>query len=181
MRFLFVNNHCISDPTAGVTQSLRTIMEWLADAGHECRILTTARFESRVTFTIEEHLQTQGIDASRLHPPPKHAKKQRVKERPVVDYAVKGVPVTLLMTRHNDEARPDRAEASQYLALLNRLLDDFAPDQLIACNGHPMIFESMARAREPRDHDRICRSRLRLLRSRGTSTTSTTRSRAVSS
>ena len=53
MRFLFVNNHCISDPTAGVTQSLRTIMEWLADAGHACHILTTARFESRVTFTIE--------------------------------------------------------------------------------------------------------------------------------
>jgi len=147
VRFLFVNNHCISDPTAGVTQSLRTIMEWLAVAGHECRILTTARFESRVTFTIEEHLQTQGIDASRLAPLPGHAKKPRVKERPVVDYAVKGVPVTLLLTRHNDETRPDRTEASQYLVLLNKLLDDFAPDQLIACNGHPMIFEAMARAR----------------------------------
>jgi glycosyltransferase involved in cell wall biosynthesis len=147
VRFLFVNNHCISDPTAGVTQSLRTIMEWLADAGHECRILTTARFESRVTFTIEEHLKAQGIDASSVAPPPRHAKKQRVKERPVVDYAVKGVPVTLLMTRHNDEARPDRAETSQYIALLSHLLDEFAPDQLIACNGHPMIFEAMARAR----------------------------------
>jgi PAS domain S-box-containing protein len=100
-----------------------------------------------VTFTIEEHLRTQGVDASRLIPPPRNAKKPRVKERPVVDYAVKGVPVTLLLTRHNDEARPDRAEASQYLALLNRLLDEFAPDQLIACNGHPMIFEAMARAR----------------------------------
>ena len=54
------------------------------------------------------------------------------------------------MTRHNDETRPDRAEASQYLALLNKLLDDFAPDQLIACNGHPMIFEAMARARSRR-------------------------------
>ena len=49
MRFLLANNHCISDPTAGVTQSLRTIVEFLADAGHECRILTTARFESAVT------------------------------------------------------------------------------------------------------------------------------------
>jgi len=148
VRFLFVNNHCISDPTAGVTQSLRTIMEWLADAGHECRILTTARFESRVTFTIEEHLRTQGVDASSLAPPPRRGTKPRVKERPVVDYTVKGVPVTLLMTRHNDETRPDRAESGQYLVLLNRLLDDFAPDQLIACNGHPMVFEAMARARE---------------------------------
>ena len=57
VRFLLVNNHCISDTTAGVTHSLRTIMEWLADAGHDCHILTTARFESRVTFTIEEHLR----------------------------------------------------------------------------------------------------------------------------
>ena len=36
---------------------------------------------------------------------------------------------------------------AQFLALLEHLLDDFAPDQLIACNGHPMIFEAMARAR----------------------------------
>src|SRR5258705_8057693 len=129
MRFLLINNHCISDATAGVTQSLLTIMEWLADAGHECRILTTARFESRVTFTIEEHLRTQGVDAASLLPPARtldrSGKKRR--ERPVVHYTVRGVPVTLLMTRHNDEARPNHAEASQYLVLLNKLLDDFAP------------------------------------------------------
>src|SRR6202140_5502770 len=69
VRFLLANNHCISDPTAGVTQSLRAIMEWLADAGHACHILTTARFESSVTFTIEEHLTAQGLDMARLAPP----------------------------------------------------------------------------------------------------------------
>ena len=151
MRFLLANNHCISDPTAGVTQSLRTIMEWLADAGHTCRILTTARFESAVTFTIEEHLRQQGVDLSLLPskggPPKRSRKNRRVADRPVVHYAVRDVPVTLLWTRCNDESRPDRAEAAQYLALLDETLDDFAPDQLIACNGHPMIFEAMARAR----------------------------------
>ena len=152
MRFLLVNNHCISDRTAGVTQSLRTIMEWLADAGHVCYILTTARFESSVTFTIEDHLRQQGVDVSRLAPPhgpsKRSGKKRRVADRPVVHYTVRGVPVTLLLTRHNDESRPDRAEARQYLALLEKLLDDFAPDQLIACNGHPMILEAMACARK---------------------------------
>ena len=150
MRFLLVNNHCISDPTAGVTHSLRTIMEWLADAGHACHILTTARFESRVTFTIDDHLREQGVAV-----PPSAStggrkssgKKGRAAQRPVVPYAVKGVPVTLLMTRHNDEQRPDRAEAAQYLGLVDRLLDEFAPDQVIACNGHPMVFEAMTRAR----------------------------------
>jgi glycosyltransferase involved in cell wall biosynthesis len=55
--------------------------------------------------------------------------------------------VTLLLTRQNDLRRPDRAEAGQYLALLDRLLPDFAPDVLIAVNGHPMIFESVRDAR----------------------------------
>jgi len=147
-----VNNHCISDSTAGVTQSLRTIMEWLADAGHVCHILTTARFESAVTFTIEDHLAKQGVDASRFappHGPSRRSGKQRrvAADRPVVNYTVRDVPVTLLLTRHNDESRPDRAEARQYLALLDALLGEFAPDQLIACNGHPMILEAMARAR----------------------------------
>jgi glycosyltransferase involved in cell wall biosynthesis len=64
-----------------------------------------------------------------------------------VRYAVKNVPVTLLLTRHNDESRPDRGETAQYLGLLDGLLSDFAPDQMIACNGHPMILEAMARAR----------------------------------
>jgi glycosyltransferase involved in cell wall biosynthesis len=136
-----VNNHCISDPTAGVTQSLRTIVEWLADAGHACHILTTARFESPVTFTIEEHLKQQRADL------PRRAPAGGPRGRPVVHYAVKDVPVTLLLTRHNDESTPDRAEAAQYLALFEHLLDDFEPDQLIACNGHPMILEAMARAR----------------------------------
>ncbi|MGH9372871.1 MAG: glycosyltransferase family 4 protein [Vicinamibacterales bacterium] len=151
MRFLLINNHCISDPTAGVTQSLRTIMEWLADAGHACHILTTARFESPVTFTIEDHLGQQGVALSDLRPPDGHtgrsARKRRAADRPVVHYTVRDVPVTLLLTRHNDEARPDRAEATQFLALVDHLLNDFAPDVLIACNGHPMILDAMTHAR----------------------------------
>ncbi len=148
MRVLLVNNHCISDPTAGVTQSLRTIVEWLSDAGHACHVLTTARFESRVTFTIEEHLRSQGVDAVAA---PRRADRTRPEgrraARPVVRYSVGNVPVTLLMTRHNDESRPDERESRQYLGLFDALLDEFAPDQLIACNGHPMIFSAMSRAR----------------------------------
>ena len=146
MRFLLVNNHCISDPTAGVTQSLRTIMEWLADAGHDCRILTTARFESAVTFTIDEHLRARGVDVPRLPPRSKHAISVAA-SRPVVHYAVGDVPVSLLLTRHNDESRPDAAESRRYLSLVDETLDAFEPTHLIACNGHPMILEAMARAR----------------------------------
>jgi glycosyltransferase involved in cell wall biosynthesis len=151
VRFLLVNNHCISDPIAGVTQSLRTIVQWLADAGHDCRVLTTARFESAVTFTIEEHLAQQGVPRAALESSSVHARRSskaaRAANRRVVQYAVRNVPVTLLLTRHNDEKHPDRGEAAQYLALVDRLLTEFAPDVLIAANGHSMIFESMRRAR----------------------------------
>ncbi len=151
MRFVLVNNHCISDPTAGVTQSLRTIVEWLTDAGHECHVLTTARFEGRVTFTIEEHLRGRGVaplqEAGEGQKSERRRRGPRMARRPIVRYEVGKVPVTLLMTRHNDESLPDRAESAQFLALFEQLLDQFRPDLLIACNGHPMIFEAMARAR----------------------------------
>jgi glycosyltransferase involved in cell wall biosynthesis len=145
VRFLLVNNHCISDPTAGVTQSLRTIMGWLSDAGHACHILTTARFESRVTFTIEEHLRQRGVDVSVSNDVSHGNRRPR---RPIVRYTAGGVPVTLLLTRHNDEARPNRAEAAQYHGLVEQLLEEFVPDQLIACNAHPMIQGAMALARK---------------------------------
>ena len=150
MRFLLVNNHCISDPIAGVTQSLRTIVEWLAEAGHECRVLTTARFESAVTFTIDEHLAGLGVamPASAADAGARRgSKRSRQASRPVVRYAVGNVPVTLLLTRHNDETRPDRGEATQYLNILDTFLREFRPDVLIAVNGHPMIFEALRDAR----------------------------------
>jgi glycosyltransferase involved in cell wall biosynthesis len=135
VRLLLINNHCISDPTAGVTQSLRTIVEWLAEEGHDCRVLTTARFEqARVSFTIGEHLAERGVRID--------------KGASAVEYYVGRVPVTLLLTRHNDETRPNRAETSRYLAVFESLLSEFGPDQLIACNGHPMIFGAMERARK---------------------------------
>jgi hypothetical protein len=150
VRFLLANNHCISDPTAGVTQSLRTIVEWLAEAGHECRVLTTARFESPVTFTIEEHLRQQDAEVADLpgdRPPRASGRKRRARSRQVARYVMGHVPVTLLMTRHNDESRPDHAEGRQYMALLSEMVEEIAPDVLIACNGHRMIFEAMAHAR----------------------------------
>ncbi len=113
MRVLLTNNHCISDPTAGVTQSLRTIVEWLADEGHECRVLTTARFEARVTFTLAEHLAQHGVSLS-------------PSDR-LVHYQVGRVPVTLVVTRHNDEARPNRKESAAYLAHFDELLETFRP------------------------------------------------------
>ena len=138
MRVLLINNHCISDPTAGVTQSLRTIVEWLAAEGHECRVLTTARFEARVTFTLAEHLAEHGVKMSAA---------DRLVRYQVGRVDVGRVPVTLVVTRHNDEARPNRKEAAAFLRAFDEEIGAFRPDLLIACNGHAMIFEALSRAR----------------------------------
>jgi glycosyltransferase involved in cell wall biosynthesis len=137
VRFLLINNHCISDPTVGVTQSLRTIMKWLSDAGHACHILTTARLESK-QLAVEEHLRDLGVGM---------AVAPDDSGRTVVHYQTGGVPITLLATRHNDEASPDPGEMQQFLGLVGDLLGDFAPDQVIACNAHPMIQAALAGAR----------------------------------
>ena len=113
MRFLLINNHCISDPTAGVVQSMRTLMRWLVEAGHECRVLTTARFETPVPFTIDHHLAGLGVT---IHWTGEAAKKRsRVRQkkarpsptRDVARFTLDGSRVTLLKTRHNDEGFPD--------------------------------------------------------------------------
>ena len=105
-------------------------------------MLTTARFESPVPFTIEAHLERLGVSLPRGG-----ASRQRKGEREVIGYHVGHAPVTLLMTRHNDESRPDRREAAQYGSICSRLMEEFAPTHLIACNAHPMIRSAMSHAR----------------------------------
>jgi glycosyltransferase involved in cell wall biosynthesis len=138
VRFLLINNHCISDPTAGVTQSLRTMMSWLSEAGHACEVVTTARVERQAAFDLERFLRDRASEGTRDRARGAAA---------VATYRIGAMPVFLLRTRHHDEARPDRAEAAQYVALVEARLRDHAPDLLIACNAHPMIGESLARAR----------------------------------
>ncbi len=151
MRFLFINNHCITDPTAGVTRSLWTMLRWLVAAGHEVRALTTARFESLVPFSFDEHLAGLNVRIRWDH---ERKSQQRTKRtqgarsgRRVARFRLHGVAVTLLATLANDESAPDAREQAQYLKLFGQLCDEFSPHQLIAANGHSMIRAAMAEAR----------------------------------
>jgi glycosyltransferase involved in cell wall biosynthesis len=144
VRVLVINNHCLNDPTAGVTQSLRTIVQWLSEAGHACEVVTTARVEAPGAFDVGSFLRRQGVDA---RTPAGHGK---TGARPVARYRIGEVPVSLLMTRHHDEARPDRGEAAQYVDLVERRGAELRPDLVLACNAHPMIGECLARARRRR-------------------------------
>jgi glycosyltransferase involved in cell wall biosynthesis len=144
VRVLVINNHCLNDPTAGVTQSLRTIAQWLSEAGHACEVVTTARVETPGAFDVESFLRSRGVDARTA------AGHGKGGARPVARYQVGDVPVSLLLTRHHDEARPDRAETRQYVELVERRVAELRPDLVLACNAHPMIGECLGRARRRR-------------------------------
>ena len=168
-RFLQRSNHCMtSDPTAGVTQSLRTIVEWLADAGHACHILTTARFESRVTFTIEDHLRQQGVDvsagASKGGPLSRPGKKRRLAGLPVVHYAVKNVPVTLLLTRHNDAVAARSCGGQAIPDAAGQAGGGFRSRSVDRVQRSPDDLRGDGERTATRRHDRVCRPRVRLLR-----------------
>ena len=113
-------------------------MTWLADAGHACHVLTTARLAASTGSRSKSTWRVWGERAGR---------RLGDTRRPVVRYHAGGVPVTLLLTRHNDETAPDPGESQQYLELVADLLDGFAPDQVIACNAHPMIQVALEGAR----------------------------------
>jgi glycosyltransferase involved in cell wall biosynthesis len=146
MRVLFALNHYFHDPRPGAFRSLRTIVRWLAAAGHECRVLTTARVETPLVPPVETHLARLGV-APRWVRPARSRDVAAEPRRTSVRYSSGGAAVTMLMTEHNDEAHPNRAEAAQYQDMLEQLLASYKPDLLVACNSHPMIRSALATAR----------------------------------
>ncbi len=150
MRVLLAIHNAYTDATSGAAHSIRILMNWLSDAGHECRVLSTARFDATPHADIEAHLAHLGVPLRRENPPRSFVRSVRKPAnvavgRPTVHVTVGRVPVSMLMTRHNRQ--PDRLESEQYLFLLDDLLSTFAPDLLLSYGSHPVVFEAMRRAR----------------------------------
>src|SRR6476660_2182650 len=103
MRILLAIHNCYTDSTSGAAHSMRIMMQWLADGGHECKVLGTARFDARPPDSIDNHLAALDVPLRR-HPPSK-AFVRSVKKpanvtvgRPTVDFTLNDVPVTMLLT-----------------------------------------------------------------------------------
>jgi phenylacetate-CoA ligase len=142
MRILLVIHNVYTDPTSGAARSMRTLMEWLAEAGHEVQALATARFDARTPEPIEDHLAGLGVPLEEVPSPP-----GAPAPCPIARYVLDGVHVTTLVTRHNRPEQPDPAETAQFLALLDRTLDDFKPELLHTYGGHPVLLECLRQAR----------------------------------
>ncbi len=153
MRVLLAIHNAYTDQTSGAAHSMRTIMEWLAQAGHDTSVLATARFDATAPPNLLAHFDEQGITP--VKSPPAKAFVRSVRRaanlgpgRPTYAFKHNDVPVTILATSARPNTPSDRFEADQFMFLLEQRLDEFAPTHLLTYGGHPVVNESMRRARE---------------------------------
>jgi glycosyltransferase involved in cell wall biosynthesis len=144
VRFLLAIANTYTDQTSGAARSVRTIMEWLCEGGHECRVLSTARFEAVPRPILDDHLAQLGIPLAHLGVPSWAGAHGRA----VTEFTLAGVRVTVIATRYNDPARPNRRESAQFLQLFDDALVQFRPDLVLTYGGHPALREALRRARE---------------------------------
>lgn len=152
MRILLAIHNAYTDATSGAAQSMRILMQWLSEGGHDCRVLATARFDAKPPDSIDDHLALLDVPLQRN--PPSKAFVRSVKKpanmvvgRPTIDFTIDNVPVTMLLTKAETGSPAERFEAQQLLFLLDNLLQQFAPDVLLTYGGHQVVQEAMRRAR----------------------------------
>ena len=153
MRILLAIHNAYTDATSGAAQSMHIMMQWLAEGGHQCRVLGTARFDAKAPASIEDHLALLDVPLQR-HPPSKvfvrSVKKppNMVVGRPTVDFVLNGVPVTMLMTKGGTRIgrRPVRNGAVS-VSIRRDPPDRFEPQVLVTYGGYPVVQEVMRRAR----------------------------------
>ena len=152
MRILLAIHNAYTDHTSGAAHSMRIIMQWLAEAGHEVRVLGTARFDARPPSNLAQHLTDHEIVAVK-HPPPK-AMLRVVRRpanlgpgRPTFEFVHRGVPVTMLATSAPKNTPAERFEREQFVYHFDQQLQYFEPDVVLSYGGHPVIREVMRRAR----------------------------------
>ncbi len=140
MRFLLAIHNAYTEYASGAARSMRTIMQWLAEAGHDCHVLSTARFESTFGASLIPHLAELGLR------PTWSAPANTCRE---AEYRLDGVGVSVIETLHNDMEKPDQAEARHYIARFTSLMNAFQPDVVLSYGGHPVLQLAMKTA-----HDR---------------------------
>jgi len=154
MRILLAVHNAYTDQTSGAALTMRVLMRWMAQDGHETRVLGTARFDARPPANMLQHLTEHGISPRRI--PPSKAFLASVKHRPAnlgpgrptFEFTLDEVPVTMLLTSAPPKTPADRFEGDQFLFLLDHMLAEFRPDVLVTYGGHFVIQEAMRLAKE---------------------------------
>lgn len=153
MRILLAIHNAYTDHTSGAAHSMRILMQWLSEAGHQVSVLSTGRFDARPPADLLRHLAEHGIEARRT--PASKAFLRTVKRvsnlgpgKPVLDFELNGVNVRMLATKAPPNTTADRFEGDQFLFLLDEILAGPKIDIVVTYGGHWLVQESMRRARQ---------------------------------
>jgi glycosyltransferase involved in cell wall biosynthesis len=152
MRILLAIHNAYTDSTSGAAQSMRILMQWLNQGGHECRVLATARFDARPPDDLDAHLAALDVPLHRRPAAKAFVRSVRkpantVVGRPTVDFTLESVPVTMLLTRAKSSSPAEQFEIDQFFFLLEDVFHQFRPDLLLTYGGHPVVIEAMRRAK----------------------------------
>jgi glycosyltransferase involved in cell wall biosynthesis len=152
MRILLAIHNAYTDSTSGAAQSMRILTKWLCEGGHDCRVLGTGRFDARPPDDFDAHLAELGVPLHRASAPKAFVRSVKkpanmVVGRSTVDFVLDGVPVTTLVTRAQRGSPAEHYESEQFLFHLDDYLHRFQPDVLLTYGGHPLVQETMRRAR----------------------------------
>ena len=153
MKIVLAIHNYYNDPNTGAMHIIRTIMKWLAEAGHQCHVLSTARIDTEAPLDPQQHLEKLGVQVQYQAPPKRYVKKAGKVRRapagkPVLHYTFDGVHVTTLLTEHNLPSKPDRAEGEQFMTLLTKQMDEVKPDVLLTYGRHAVVVRSLRLARQ---------------------------------
>ena len=152
MRILLAIHNAYTDSTSGAAHSMRILMKWLQEGGHEYRVwprhVSTPDRRTTLTRTCQHSVCRSDV---RRRPKAfvRSVKKpaNMVVGRPAVDFVLDGVPVTTILTRALSGSPAERYEVEQFLFHLEDSLHRSRPDVLVTYGGHPLVQQTMARAR----------------------------------
>ncbi len=152
MRILLAIHNAYTDSTSGAAQSMRIMLQWLNDAGHECRVLGTARFDGKPPDSLDAHLEALDVEirrspASKVFVRSVRKPANMVVGRPTASFVLEDVPVRMLLSRGELGSTRETFELAQFLFLLEEELGQFKPDIVLSYGGHPVIQQVMQRAR----------------------------------
>lgn len=144
-KLLFAIHNAYTDNTSGAARSMRTIVEWLTASGFQCEVICTARFDAKPPESIASHLESLEITPAR-EPLPRRLSKSGAAPLPALSFELAGVPVTMLLTRHNRVESIDRGEFEQMSNLIKHRLKSSSPDMLLTYGAHGVVLEYMRQA-----------------------------------
>jgi glycosyltransferase involved in cell wall biosynthesis len=152
MRILLAIHNAYTDHTSGAAHSMRILMQWLAEAGHDARVLGTARFDASPPATLAQHLAE--LETPLVKKPPPKGVVRAIRRaanlgpgRATYEFELRAVPVTMLATSASPNTPAELFERDQFLFHLDDYLARFAPDLVLTYGGHPVVQAAMKRAR----------------------------------